>query len=104
MSANPFAIGVDIAQGIAKAGREQEIREQVKATQGSTGFEIFGADYKQVKTGDDMEQQGFFSNLASGFTSTLGDVARTLTGIAGPANTIAGFFWLRHANYRANKS
>ena len=39
-----------------------------------------------------MQEQGFFSNLASGFTSTLGDVARTLTGIAGPANTIAGFF------------
>ena len=67
MSANPFAIGVDIAQGIAKAGREQEIREQVKATQGSTGFEIFGADYKQVKTGDDMELQGYLQSSGKNF-------------------------------------
>ena len=92
MSANPIAIGFDIAGGIAKANREQEIRDQVAKTQGLTGFEIFGQDYKQAKVGDDMNENGFFSNLASGFTSTLGDVARTLTGIAGPANTIAGFF------------
>ncbi len=92
MSANPFTIGIDFAQGVAKANREQEIRDQVAKTQGATGFEVFGTDYKQVKTGDNMNEQGFFSNLASGFTSTLGDVARTLTGIANPANTIAGFF------------
>lgn len=92
MSANPFAIGLDFAGGIAKANREQEIRSQVEKTQGLTGFEIFGQDYKQTRVGDDMQDNGFFSNLASGFTSTLGDVARTLTGIAGPANTIAGFF------------
>ena len=92
MSANPIALGFDFATGIAKANREEEVRKQVEATQGLTGFEVFGQDYKQTQVGDDMQEQGFFSNLASGFTSTLGDVARTLTGIAGPANTIAGFF------------
>ena len=92
MSANPLAIGLDIAQGVAQANREQQIRDQVAKSQNLTGFEVFGQDYKQIKTGDNMQEQGFFSNLASGFTSTLGDVARTLTGIAGPANTIAGFF------------
>ena len=92
MSANPIAIGFDIAGGIAKANREQEIRDQVEKTQKLTGFEVFGQDYKQVKAENMNTEQGFFSNLASGFTSTLGDVARTLSGIAGPANTIAGFF------------
>lgn len=92
MSANPLAIGFDIAQGIAKANRENAIRDQVKATQGATGFEIFGQDYKQTNVGDNMNGSNFFSNLASGFTSTLGDVANVLTGIANPANTIAGFF------------
>ena len=79
-------------QGIEKANREDQIRKEVESSQGLTGFEVFGRDYKQAVTGDNMQEQGFFSNLASGFTSTLGDVARTLTGIAGPANTIAGFF------------
>ena len=92
MSANPIAIGFDIASGIAKARKQDQTRKEVEQTQGLTGFEIFGPDYKQEQIGDDMNEQGFFSNLASGFTSTLGDVARTLTGIAGPANTIAGFF------------
>ena len=92
LSANPIAIGFDIAGGIAKANREQEIRDQVEKTQGLTGFEVFGQEYKQVEAGNMSTEQGFFSNLASGFTSTLGDVARTLSGIAGPANTIAGFF------------
>ena len=92
LSANPIAIGFDMASGIAKSNREQELRNQVEKTQGLTGFEIFGQDYKQTKVGNMSTENGFFSNLASGFTSTLGDVARTLTGIAGPANTIAGFF------------
>lgn len=92
MSQNPIAIGYDLATGIAKANREQGIREQVEKTQGLTGFEVFGQDYKQEKAGENMNEQGFFSSLASGFTSTLGDVAKTLTGIAGPANQIAGFF------------
>jgi len=92
LSANPIAIGFDLAEGIAKANREDQIRKEVERSQGLTGFEVFGRDYKQAVTGDNMQEQGFFSNLASGFTSTLGDVARTLTGIAGPANTIAGFF------------
>lgn len=92
MSGNPLTIGLDVARGIAKANREQEIREQVEKSQGLTGFEVFGQDYKQEQAGNMSTEQGFFSNLASGFTSTLGDVARTLSGIAGPANTIAGFF------------
>ena len=92
MSANPIAIGFDMAGGIAKSNREQELRNQVEKTQGLTGFEIFGQDYKQAKVNNMSTDNGFFSNLASGFTSTLGDVARTLTGIASPVNTIAGFF------------
>ena len=36
-------------------------------------------------------EPGFFQRLTSGFTSTLGDVASTLAGIAGPTNQIAGF-------------
>ena len=92
LSANPVAIGFDMLGGIAKANREQKIREQVEKTQGLTGFEVFGQDFKQVKTGDNMQEQSFFSSLASGVTSTLGDVARTLSGIAGPTNTIASFF------------
>lgn len=81
-----------MAGGIAKSNREQEIRNQVEKTQGLTGFEIFGQDYKQAKVNNMSNDNGFFSNLASGFTSTLGDVAKTLTGIASPVNTIAGFF------------
>jgi len=81
-----------MAGGIAKSNREQELRNQVEKTQGLTGFEIFGQDYKQAKVNNMSTDNGFFSNLASGFTSTLGDVARTLTGIASPVNTIAGFF------------
>lgn len=92
MSANPIAIGFDMAGGIAKSNREQELRNQVEKTQGLTGFEIFGQDYKQAKVNNMSTDNGFFSNLASGFTSTLGDVAKTLTGIASPVNTIAGFF------------
>lgn len=81
-----------MAGGIAKSNREQELRNQVEKTQGLTGFEIFGQDYKQAKVNNMSTDNGFFSNLASGFTSTLGDVAKTLTGIASPVNTIAGFF------------
>ena len=92
LSANPIAIGFDFAQGVAKAGRENEIRKKVEQTQDLTGFEIFGQDYKQVNPEDNMQDTNFFSRLASGFTSTLGDVATTLTGIANPVNTIAGFF------------
>ena len=92
LSANPVAIGFDIAKGVAKAKREQEVRDQVAKTQGLTGFEVFGTDYKQAKVGDNMSDNGFFTNLTRGFTSTLGDVASTLAGIAGPANQIAGFF------------
>lgn len=92
LSANPVAIGFDMAGGIAKSNREQEIRNQVEKTQGLTGFEIFGQDYKQAKVNNMNNEQGFFSNLTSGLTSTLGDVARTLTGLANPINTIGGFF------------
>ena len=92
MSANPIAIGFDFARGVAKAKREDQTRSEVKQTQGLTGFEIFGPDYKQENIGDNMNDGGFFSNLTRGFTSTLGDVANTLANIAGPANSIAGFF------------
>ena len=57
LSANPVAIGFDMLGGIAKANREQKIREQVEKTQGLTGFEVFGQDFKQVKTGDNMQEQ-----------------------------------------------
>lgn len=92
LSANPIAIGFDIAGGIAKANREQEIRDQVKQTQGLTGFEIFGPDYKQEEAKDMSAEQGFFSNLTRGFTTTLGDVASTLANIANPINSIGSFF------------
>ena len=92
LSANPVAVGFDIAGGIAKANREQEIRNQVAKTQGLTGFEVFGPDYKQTEVENMSNEPGFFQRLTSGFTSTLGDVASTLAGIAGPANQIAGFF------------
>jgi len=92
LSANPIAIGFDIAGGIAKANREQEIRNQVEKTQGLTGFEVFGPDYKQTEVENMSNEPGFLQRLTSGFTSTLGDVASTLAGIAGPANQIAGFF------------
>jgi hypothetical protein len=92
LSANPVAIGFDIARGVAKAKREDQTRAEVEQTQGLTGFEIFGPDYKQENIGDNMDNGGFFSNLTRGFTSTLGDVANTLANIAGPANSIAGFF------------
>ena len=59
LSANPIGIGYDIATGIAKAGREQEIREQVEKTQGLTGFEIFGQDYKQKEASSMSSEQGF---------------------------------------------
>ena len=63
MSANPFAIGYDIASGIAKAGKQDQTRKEVEQTQGLTGFEVFGPDYKQEQIGDNMQEQGFFSNL-----------------------------------------
>lgn len=74
------------------AGRQDETRKEVEQTQGLTGFEIFGRDYKQEQIGDNMSNDNFLTNLTRGFTSTLGDVASTLANIAGPANSIAGFF------------
>ena len=92
LSANPVAIGFDIARGVAKAKREDQTRAEVEQTQGLTGFEIFGPDYKQENIGDNMDSGNFFTNLTKGFTSTIGDVANTLANIAGPTNTIARFF------------
>lgn len=81
-----------MAKGIAKANRNQQIRDQVKASQGLTGFEVFGRDYKQEKIGDNMSDNGFFSNLTKGFNTTLGDFAGALSNLAQPINTIGGFF------------
>ena len=92
MSANPIAIGYDIASGIAKAERQNQTRKEVEQTQGLTGFEIFGQDYKQVEVDNMSTENNFFQNLTKGFTSTLGDVATTLANIANPINSIGGFF------------
>tara|TARA_Y100000004_G_scaffold194143_1_gene258095 strand:+ start:1210 stop:2085 length:876 start_codon:yes stop_codon:yes gene_type:complete len=92
LSGNPLAIGIDVAKGVAKAQSEQAIRDEVAKTQGATGFEVFGSRYTQEKTGDNMSNGNFFSNLASSFSTTLGDVAQGLTSFAQPVNTIAGFF------------
>lgn len=92
MSANPFAIGFDIAKGVAKANREEAIRKEVAATQGLTGFEIFGADYKQEPLGDNMSEPNFFQRVSNFASSTLGDAATALASIANPVNQFASFF------------
>jgi len=92
LSANPVAIGFDIASGVAKANREEAIRKEVASTQGLTGFEIFGPDYKQEPLGDNMNEPSFFQRVSNFATSTLGDAATTLASIANPVNQIAGFF------------
>ena len=103
MSGNPVAIGLDVAKGVSKFNREENIRSEVEKTQGLTGFEVFGDRYTQEKTGDNMSNGNFFTTASNFLTSTLGDIATGLTNFAQPVNTISSFFWCRFSHYRANK-
>lgn len=92
LNANPINLGYNFIKANNQVRERERFREQVKASQETTGPEMFPGTYKQVEV-ENMADNGFsFGRFFDNVSSGIGDFVTGLTNFATPINTAARFF------------